>query len=81
MTNNFFDLADFDMLSNSNTNVNSSNEQILLLAGEDNINSNLSPTAIPFTPSFGMPSGSPFHQDSFVNKQQDNQLPGEKKKN
>lgn len=69
------DLSEFDLLSNSN------NTPILMSNNnEDNVNSNLNPTAIPFTPNFGMPASTnanPF-QDPFVsNKQQDNQVPGE----
>lgn len=82
MTNNLLDLTEFDSLSNS-----SSGPILQLtsnLANEDNLNSNLNPAAIPFTPLANtyMPTAAnanvnPF-QDSFINnKQQDNsQVPG-----
>ncbi|XP_015435050.1 PREDICTED: ensconsin-like isoform X4 [Dufourea novaeangliae] len=81
VTNNLLDLTEFDSLSNS-----SSGPILQLtsnLANEDNLNSNLNPTAIPFTPMANayMPTAAnanvnPF-QDSFINnKPQDNsQLP------
>ncbi|XP_076676461.1 uncharacterized protein LOC143373266 isoform X21 [Andrena cerasifolii] len=77
VTNNLLDLTEFDSLSNS-----SSGPILQLtsnLANEDNLNSNLNPAAIPFTPLANtyMPTAAnanvnPF-QDSFINnKQQDN---------
>ncbi|KAL7299919.1 hypothetical protein TKK_0007241 [Trichogramma kaykai] len=74
VTNNLLDLSEFDMLSDTNNSNNTSN-QILLMTNEDNLNSNLNPAAMEFTPSFGIASTNPFHQDPFVSKQQDNQLP------
>ncbi|CAB0034056.1 unnamed protein product [Trichogramma brassicae] len=74
VTNNLLDLSEFDMLSDTNNSNNTSN-QILLMTNEDNLNSNLNPAAMEFTPSFGISNTNPFHQDPFVSKQQDNQLP------
>ncbi|XP_032458159.1 serine/arginine repetitive matrix protein 1 isoform X3 [Nasonia vitripennis] len=75
VTNNLLDLSEFDTLSNSNSG------PILLMQPsgvvEDSLNSNLNPTAIPFTPSFGMSNQAntnPF-QDAFTNNKQDNQVP------
>ncbi|XP_058810552.1 ensconsin-like isoform X2 [Phymastichus coffea] len=72
VTNNLLDLSEFDLLSNSN-----SSPILMSNNNEDNVNSNLNPTAIPFTPNFVMPAATnanPF-QDPFVsNKQQDNQV-------
>ncbi|XP_023313536.1 MAP7 domain-containing protein 2-like isoform X6 [Trichogramma pretiosum] len=74
VTNNLLDLSEFDMLSDTNNSNNTSN-QILLMTNEDNLNSNLNPAAMEFTPSFGIANTNSFHQDPFVSKQQDNQLP------
>jgi hypothetical protein len=85
VTNNRLDLSEFDTLSNLNSG------PILLmqpsdvgltgdgeLANEDSLNSNLNPTAMPFTPNFGIPSPINTFQDAFTNnKQPENPVPGE----
>ncbi|XP_011496676.1 PREDICTED: 5'-AMP-activated serine/threonine-protein kinase catalytic subunit alpha-like [Ceratosolen solmsi marchali] len=88
VTNNRLDLSEFDTLSNSNN----SGPFLLMqpsavgltgvggtLANEDSLNSNLNPTAIPFTPSFGIPNATNTFQDTFSNNKQqpENPVPGE----
>lgn len=79
MTNNLLDLSEFDNLSNSGSGPIL--ELTPNLANEDTLNSNLNPTAIPFTPmansfvSATNANTNPF-QDVFNNKQ-DNQVTGE----
>ena len=73
VTNNLLDLSDLDGLSNSN-----SNSEAIFLMPEDNINSNLNPTAIPFSPMVDISVNNtiPF-PDAFTNsKTQENQVPG-----
>ncbi|XP_025265340.1 inner centromere protein isoform X9 [Camponotus floridanus] len=75
---NLLDLSSFDTLSNNSSGYNT--ESILELtpnlANEDTLNSNLNPTAMPFTPMGFVPAAAnaninPF-QDNFINKPQDN---------
>ncbi|XP_023290479.1 MAP7 domain-containing protein 1 isoform X3 [Orussus abietinus] len=76
VTNNLLDLSEFDTLSNSGSGPIL--ELTPNLANEDTLNSNLNPSALPFTP-MGNPfvpaatnaNTNPF-QDAFTNKQQDN---------
>ncbi|XP_024935860.1 ensconsin isoform X22 [Cephus cinctus] len=81
VTNNLLDLSEFDTLSNSGSGPIL--ELTPNLANEDSLNSNLNPTAIPFTPMtnpFMSPAGNantnPF-QDNFTNNkpQDNNQVP------
>ena len=82
MTNNLLDLSEFDTLSNSSRGPIL--ELSTNLSNEDSLNSNLNPTAMPFTPMVNPfvtaatnANTNPF-QDSFtINKTQDNnQVPG-----
>ncbi|KAL0115286.1 hypothetical protein PUN28_010678 [Cardiocondyla obscurior] len=78
VTNNLLDLSDFDTLSNNSSGYNTGPilELTPNLANEDTLNSNLNPTAMPFTPIGFVPAAAnvnvnPF-QDNFINKPQDN---------
>ncbi|XP_036147116.1 ensconsin isoform X19 [Monomorium pharaonis] len=78
VTNNLLDLSDFDTLSNNSSGYDTRPilELTPNLANEDTLNSNLNPTAMPFTPMGYVPAAAnanvnPF-QDNFINKQQDN---------
>ncbi|EFN78890.1 hypothetical protein EAI_02300 [Harpegnathos saltator] len=86
VTNNLLDLSEFDTLSNNSSGYDTGPilELTPNLANEDTLNSNLNPTAMPFTPMGNtfMPAAAnanvnPF-QDNFIsNKPQDNnQVPG-----
>ncbi|XP_024869943.1 ensconsin-like isoform X25 [Temnothorax curvispinosus] len=76
VTNNLLDLSDFDTLSNNSSGYDTGPilELTPNLANEDTLNSNLNPTAMPFTP-MGFAAANvnvnPF-QDNFINKPQDN---------
>ncbi|XP_067212901.1 MAP7 domain-containing protein 1 isoform X9 [Linepithema humile] len=83
VTNNLLDLSDFDTLSNNSTGYNTGPilELTPNLANEDTLNSNLNPTAMPFTPMGFVPTAAnanvnPF-QDNFINNkpQDNNQVP------
>ncbi|XP_020281234.1 trichohyalin-like isoform X2 [Pseudomyrmex gracilis] len=78
VTNNLLDLSDFDTLSNNSSGYSTGPilELTPNLANEDTLNSNLNPSAMPFTPMGFVPAPAnanvnPF-QDNFINKPQDN---------
>lgn len=86
MTNNLLDLSEFDTLSNNSSSYRTGPilELTPNLANEDSLNSNLNPTAMPFTPmgnpfmsAGGNANLNPF-QDAFINNkpQDNNQVPG-----
>ncbi|CAL1689249.1 unnamed protein product [Lasius platythorax] len=83
VTNNLLDLSSFDTLSNNSSGYDTGSilELTPNLANEDTLNSNLNPTAMPFTPMGFVPAAAnvnvnPF-QDNFINNkpQDNNQVP------
>ena len=82
MTNNLLDLSEFDTLSNSV--IGSTLELTPNLANEDTLNSNLNPSATPYTPMANpyvltvANANTNSFQDVYNNKQQDNQAPGKR---